>query len=97
MISTLGCSALVVVLVEKEMSEDTLRRSWSEIRAALWMRRCCDSTLDTTGIRSDFVMGELADRKEFLFSVCRSVRLARLGESMIIASTVELLETPENR
>jgi hypothetical protein len=37
-------------------------------------------------------MGELADRKELRFSVCRRIRWARLGESMIIAETVDVDE-----
>lgn len=47
--------------------------------------------------RSDLVIGELAERRELLFSVCRKDRWARFGESMIIASTVEVEETPDKR
>lgn len=45
----------------------------------------------------DLVTGELADRNELLFSVCRNKRCARFGESIIIASTVEVEDKPDKR
>lgn len=42
-------------------------------------------------------MGELAERREVLFSVCRSDRWVRFGESMIIAETVEVEEIADSR
>lgn len=88
-----------MVFVEKEMSDDILRRSCSDIRPALWTRRCCccESELDTVEVRPEFVTGELADRRDFLLSVCRSNLCACFGESMITASTVDVEEIPDNR
>lgn len=74
MISTLASGTRVVVLVEKERSEDMLLRSWSEMRAALWIRRCCDPGFEAIDVRSDLEMGELAERRDLFFSVCRSIR-----------------------
>lgn len=39
--------------------------------------------------------GELADRNETLFSLWRRVRLEGRGESMIMASIVDEVDTPE--
>ena len=48
-------------------------------------------------MRSYRVMGELADRSELRFSVCRNKRWALFGESIIIASTVDAEETADKR
>lgn len=46
--------------------------------------------------RSDLVTGELVERKEDLFSLCR--RLCRAGGgSMIMTSTVDAVDIPEDR
>lgn len=87
----------VVAPAARERSDEMLRRSCSDMRAALCTKRCCESGFDASDVRSDLVIGELAERSELLFSVCRNNRWARLGESMIIASTVDVDEIPDKR
>lgn len=45
---------------------------------------------------SDFVTGELAERNEGRFSVCRKIGFVDRTGSTITASTVDAVDTPEN-
>ena len=44
----------------------------------------------------DLGMGELTERSEEFFSVCRRVRFLCGGDSMTIASIVDVVDTPES-
>ena len=51
----------------------------------------------TMEVRLELATGELADRRDPLFSVCRKSLCTRLGESIITASTGDVDETPDKR
>lgn len=78
-----------MALAGTEVSDAMLLRTCSVIRASLWTRRCWESGLETSDVRADLVTGELVERRDCLFPVCRSFRLAGRGASMIIASIVD--------
>lgn len=86
-----------MALAGTEVSDAMLLRTCSVIRASLWTRRCWESGLETSDVRADLVTGELVERRDCLFPVCRSFRLAGRGASMIIASIVDDVDTPEYR
>jgi hypothetical protein len=82
-------------LTGTEMSDVTLHRFWFDIRPDLCTSRRWEPPSEVIELRFEFGTGELADRNDGFFSVCRRVRLFCGCESMTIASTVDVVDKPE--
>lgn len=94
--STFWCGASDVGAAGTDISGAMFLRSSSVIRAALCTNRCCVSGPEAIDACSNFVTGELAERNENRFSVCRKIGFVDRTGSTITASTVDVVDTPEN-